>query len=306
MPTADTIIDAIPGVHYGGAPVARKRAENAVLIGVPLAGSVAAVVHVAQHGLTWIDAASFLIFYALVGIGVGLGLHRYFSHRSFETSPAFACLLGILGTMAFQGSVERWVADHRRHHAHTDEIGDVHSPVVDPWGMETPGWRGFWHAHVGWMFDRTATDPAFYGKGLEQDPVVRFLTRTHAVWLMLSLAIPYGFGFAFGGPEAAWSSLLIGGCLRTTTLHNVVWAVNSIGHRYGSIDYDDGNSSRNNLLLALLTFGDGWHNNHHRFPRSYRHGLKTREIDVNGRIIDWLERHGLVWNVIRVPRERLL
>jgi stearoyl-CoA desaturase (delta-9 desaturase) len=293
-----TTTTGIPGVQYGGWPVLRKRIDNFLLIGIPFVGSVAAIVHIARHGVTLVDLASFLLFFVAVGIGVSLGLHRLFSHKSFEPHPVVAYILGALGTMAFQGSIFRWVADHRRHHAHTDTEGDVHSPHADPWGAHIDGWRGFLHAHIGWMFDGTATDPDFYGKGLMKDPVIAFFTRYHVPFLALSFALPYGFGYLFGGHEAGWSSLLIGGCLRTTLLHNVIWSVNSFGHTMGERNFERGNKSTNSLILALLTLGDGWHNNHHEFPRSYRQGLYKGEIDINARIIEGLEKVGLARNLI--------
>jgi stearoyl-CoA desaturase (delta-9 desaturase) len=293
------------GIRFGGAPAALKRIENSILIGIPLIGSVTAIEHMMRCGLSSIDLAAFLVFYLFVGLGTALGLHRYFSHKSFDTSPVIAFLLGAFGSMAFQGSVLRWVVDHRRHHSHTDEFGDVHSPYVDPWGEEKGGLRGLLYAHVGWMFDCTTTDVQVYGGGLEKDRLVMFLSRTHWIWLVLSLALPYCFGYVFGGIEAAWSALLVGGCLRTTVLHNVIWSVNSIGHRFGSEQFKQGNGSKNNFFIALLTFGDGWHNNHHCFPRSAFHGFSASEIDVNGWLITQLERFGLVWNVVRIPENRI-
>jgi stearoyl-CoA desaturase (delta-9 desaturase) len=295
----------IAGIFWGGPAVLIKRVENAALIGIPFAGSVAALVWSAEHGLTVVDVYSFLIFYFLTGLGVALGMHRYFTHRSFKTALPIQLLLGAFATMSFQGSILRWVVDHRRHHAHADVEGDVHSPHMDPWGQEQVGIAGFWYAHVGWMFDGTATDPALFGHDLVDDPVVMFFTRTHWIWLIAALALPYGFGYALGGPDGAWSSMLFGGCLKTTVLHNVVWGVNSVGHSHGNEDFPQANKSKNNLVLALLTFGDGWHNNHHRFPRSAFHGLTPRELDVNGWIITGLERLGLAWDVVRIPQQRI-
>ena len=288
----------IPGVHVGGPHVLWKRIENSFLIGVPLIGSGFAVHHAFAYGVTAIDVTSFLLFFFLVGLGVSLGLHRLFSHSSFEPRAPIAYFLGAMGTMAFQGSIRRWVADHRRHHAHADQEGDVHSPRADPWGQDIAGWRGFVHAHIGWMFDNTATDMSVYGKGLMEDPVISFFTRTHALWLAASLALPYGFGYLLGGPETAYSSLLFGGFLRTTVLHNVVWSVASFGHSVGDRNFEQDNSSTNIYILALLTLGDGWHNNHHRFPRSYRHGLYAGEIDFNARFVEFLHRRGWAQNLI--------
>ena len=182
-----------------GGPAAVKRIENTILVGIPLIGSAFAFEHIFRDGLSLTDLSAFLIFYLLVGLGTALGLHRYFSHKSFETTPAVALLLGAFGSMAFQVSVLRWVVDHRRHHSHTDEFGDVHSPYVDPWGAERSGLVGLLYAHVGWMFDCTTTDLAVYGAGLEHDRVVMFLTRTHWIWPAVSLCLPYCFGYVVGG-----------------------------------------------------------------------------------------------------------
>lgn len=296
----------IKGVITGRWAVLQKRIENTFLIGVPALGSILAIIQIFQGKVTLIDIASFLLFYLIVGLGVALGLHRYFSHKSFNAHPALAFFLGAAGTMSFQGSIYRWVADHRRHHAHTDESGDVHSPVTDPWGVHRDGLRGFWHAHVGWMFDGTVTDKSVYGHGLMNDPVISFFTKTHSLWLLMSLVLPGAFGYVLGGKEAIIGAVLFGGCLRTTVLHQVVWSVNSFGHSFGTRNFDDHNHSTNNKVLAILTFGDGWHNNHHRYPRSYRHGLAKGELDINGIIVDYLQKIGLVRDVIRIPSDRLV
>jgi stearoyl-CoA desaturase (delta-9 desaturase) len=295
----------VSGIIWGGPPVLVKRLQNTALIGLPLAGSVVAIFWIVEHGVSVIDVASFLLFYLLTGLGVALGMHRYFTHHSFETVLPFRIFLGAFATMSFQGSILRWVVDHRRHHAHADAQGDVHSPHVDPWGKDQHGFAGFWYAHVGWMFDGTASDANVFGRDLKADALVMFFTHTHVFWLVAALGLPYLFGYALGGPDAAWSSMLIGGCLKTTVLHNVVWAVNSVGHSHGDENFPQANKSKNNIVLALLTFGDGWHNNHHRFPRSAFHGLTKHEIDVNGWIIARLETLGLVWDVVRIPHSRI-
>ncbi len=289
------------GIKSGGRDALKKQVENAFLIGVPIVGSLLAISHVTTFGITWIDITSFIFFYVLTGIGVAMGLHRYFSHRSFETSTAFALLLAALGSMAFQGSIERWVVDHCRHHANTDIKGDVHSPCFDSCGNQLSGLKGFIHAHIGWMFDSATTDKDVFGGALIKDPVVQLFSKTYYVWLGMALLLPYLYGYAIGGPEAAWSSMLIGGFLKTSILHNVIWLVNSIGHSRGSADFLQPNQSRNNKWLAVLTFGEGWHNNHHKYPRSYRQGLLPEQVDTIAWLLELLERCNIIWNVNRVP-----
>jgi stearoyl-CoA desaturase (Delta-9 desaturase) len=291
------------GVSYGGLPALKKRFDNALLIGIPFAGTIAAPFWVVRHGMSWIEATAFVVTYAFVGFGVGLGLHRYFSHRSFRPKRWMAILLGAAGSMAFQGSILRWVADHRRHHAHTDDCGDTHSPALTAHCEQTSTLRGLWNAHIGWMFDNSVTDYEVFGKDLLKDQVVMYFHRTHWIWPLLLLAFVAGYGYLLGGPEHSIGCLLVAGCLRTTIFHNIVWAVNSIGHTYGYQSYPQQNRSRNNLALAMLTFGDGWHNNHHQFPRSAFHGLTPNELDINGLIIRLLEGLGLVQDVVRIAPE---
>lgn len=293
---------AIIGLVEGGHAATVKRLENSLLIGIPLAGSILAIVHIAEQGLRWSDAVLFLFFYLWTGLGVALGFHRLFSHRSFRPHPLIAGLLCAGGTMCFQGNPLRLVLDHRRHHALADRAGDVHSPWVLPDGTKLGPIRGFWHAHIGWMFDRWTTDSAIFGKGLRQDDMVMFFTRTHWLWLVASMALPYGMGWLAGGAKAAWSAMLVGGCLRTSLLHQVVWSVNSFGHRWGQRNHITRDQSRDNGWLALLTFGDGWHNGHHAAERSHRHGHAPGQRDPNAAIIRWLEHNRLASGVIAAPQ----
>jgi len=162
------------------------------------------------------------------------------------------------------------------------------------------------HAHIGWMFDETATDFNIYAKDLLADPIIIFFHQTRWAWCLISLMLPFLYGLVLGGMEHAWGSLLIGGYLRIAVLNNVVWAVNSFGHSVGYQNFHHQNNSKNNFILALLTFGDGWHNNHHRFPRSAWHGLRRHELDVSGLIIDAMERRGIVKNVVRVHETKTI
>jgi stearoyl-CoA desaturase (Delta-9 desaturase) len=293
------------GISFVRGNVSRKRIENTILIGVPLVGTLATPGWLYFNDFGWIEISAFVFGYTVIGIGVGVGLHRFLSHRSFRPKPWIAFCLAAAGSMAFQGSVLRWVADHRRHHAHTDECGDVHSPYVDTSCANISNWRGFFHAHVGWMFDDSVTDYAVYANDLLQDELFMFFHRTHWIWPVISLAAPWLYGYALGGIGHAWGCLLFAGCVRTTLVHNAVWAVNSIGHLRGYRNFALSDGSRNSALLAIITLGEGWHNNHHRFPRSAFHGLTREEIDLNGLFIRLLERLGLASEVIRVPASKL-
>jgi stearoyl-CoA desaturase (delta-9 desaturase) len=293
------------GVTLTNTLFTKKRLENLILIGVPLLGSVLCLWWFASHPLGILEFSAFIIGYAVIGFGIGIGFHRYFSHKGFKAPLWMQFFLGAAGTMACQGSVMRWVADHRRHHAHSDTKGDTHSPYISAHGEKIKSWRGLLHAHIGWMFDDSHTDYSIYGKNLLNDPVVRFFHKTHWFWVGASLFLPFLYGYVLGGMEHAIGCLLFGGCLRITLFQNAVWAVNSFGHRWGYQNYATGEESKNNKILALLTFGDGWHNNHHQFPRSAMHGLMPKEYDLNGKIITFLEKKRVIKNVIRIPQNAI-
>jgi stearoyl-CoA desaturase (Delta-9 desaturase) len=246
--------------------------------------------------LHWYDLVAFLAVYVPTGLGITVGFHRLFTHRSFKTGPITRGVLAALGSAAIEGPVVAWVADHRKHHAFSDEEGDPHSPHVDHGGL-----RGLFHAHVGWLFvhDQRALKTR-YAPDLLADPVVSFVNRTFVWWVLAGFAVPFMIGFALGGTlMAGLTSLLWGGLIRMFVLHHVTYSINSLCHVFGRRDFETGDESRNLAWLALPSFGESWHNNHHAFPTSSVHGLKWWQIDTSSMVIRALERLGLAWDVVR-------
>jgi stearoyl-CoA desaturase (delta-9 desaturase) len=256
--------------------------------------------------LHWRDIGILLVLYVATGLGVTVGIHRLLTHRSFKTSPWLRGVLAVLGTMSVEGPVISWVADHRKHHAYTDRLGDPHSPHVDHGGGWRGALRGLAHAHVGWLFDHTQRGARErFAPDLLADPVVSFVDRTFVIWSLLGLAIPFGAGWALGGtPDAGLEALLWGGAVRILLLHHVTYSINSRCHFFGSRRFQTDDHSRNLLWLAPLSFGEAWHNNHHAFPTSAFHGMTRGEFDISGLVISGLERAGLVWDVQRIAPER--
>jgi stearoyl-CoA desaturase (delta-9 desaturase) len=248
-----------------------------------------------------IDVVMLVVLYLATGLGITVGLHRFFTHRSFETSRPVQAALGVLASMAVEGYVIDWVADHRCHHAHSDAEGDPHSPHV----QRRPGLvgriGGLWHAHVGWIFRRGGTERRLeYAKDLCDDGMIRAIDRAYLLWVVLTLGIPFAVGYAVGGTAArGFETLVWAGLIRVALVHHATWSVNSICHTYGTRPYRARDESRNNWLLALPTLGEAWHNNHHAFPSSAVLGLDRGQLDVGAAVIRGLERLGLVWNVHR-------
>lgn len=255
-----------------------------VIVLVPFIGTLYAIVLLWQRYVNGLDIALMLIFYVLSGLGITVGYHRMLTHKSFETSAPVKALLLIMGTMAVEGNPIHWASSHIQHHAHSDDEDDPHSPLV-----------GLWHAHIGWMFQHRAR-PDIYGKWLYKDPVIVWVDRTWVVWVALGLVIPFAI--------AGWTGLLWGGLVRIFLTHHITWSVNSICHTFGNRPYKTTDASRNNWLVGLLAFGEGWHNNHHAFPRSAFHGLRWWQIDISAYLIRAMEVTGLVWNVQRVKPDQ--
>jgi stearoyl-CoA desaturase (delta-9 desaturase) len=237
-----------------------------------------------------------------------VGVGRLLTHRSFKTSAPLRALFAALGSAAIEGPVIEWVANHRKHHRFSDQPGDPHSPHVD----HAQGWRGaisgLLHAHVGWIFSNEAmASEAHYAKDLLADPVVRFIDRTFPVWVLAGLAFPFALGFALTGTLAGGlTGLLWGGAVRIFFLHHATFSINSLCHFFGRRRFATDDQSRNLLWLSLPTLGEAWHNNHHAFPTSARHGLRWWQLDPSAWLIAALERCGLVWDVVRVTPERQL
>jgi stearoyl-CoA desaturase (delta-9 desaturase) len=258
--------------------------------------------------LHWHDIVVFAITYCLCGLGITVGFHRHLTHRAFATSRWLRGTLAALGSAAIEGPVIAWVADHRKHHAFSDQEGDPHSPHVGHGGGVRGALRGLGHAHVGWLFLHTQRgNKQRYAPDLLADPTIRFVDRTFLLWVGIGLAVPFGLGMAIGGSvDAGLTGLLWGGGVRIFLLHHVTYSINSLCHFFGRRPFATDDESRNLAWLAPLSFGEAWHNNHHAFPTSAAHGLRwyQRMLDPSALVIAGLERMGLVWDVVRVPPER--
>jgi stearoyl-CoA desaturase (Delta-9 desaturase) len=283
-----------------------ERVVRTMVVAVP-AGALALGGWLAWGGtLHWQDLLVLAITYTLTGLGVTVGYHRLFTHRSFKTTRTLRALLAVLGSMAVEGPVIEWVATHRKHHRFSDHPGDPHSPHLD----HAPGWRGalvgLGHAHVGWMFrGKDMANPARYAKDLLADRDLRFISRTFPLWVIIGLAVPFGLGLALTGSiVGGLTGLLWGGVVRVFFLHHVTFSINSLCHYFGRRPYATGDQSRNLAWLAPLAFGEAWHNNHHAFPTSARHGLGPWQLDPGGWLIAGLERCDLAWDVVRISHAR--
>jgi stearoyl-CoA desaturase (delta-9 desaturase) len=262
--------------------------KSAVLLAVviPFLATIYAIWTLWNKAVHLSDIVLLLSLYTCITFGVTVGFHRMLTHRSFRPHPIIKTLLLILGSMSLEGAALEWAATHVKHHAQSDHEGDPHSPV-----------EGFFHAHLGWLFKDRMADPNVYCRNLVNDPIVVFISRTFLVWVVLSLVIP----FAIGG----WSGLLWGGLVRIFLVHHVTWSVNSICHTFGKREFETSDQSHNEWVVGLLAFGEGWHNNHHAFPRSAFHGLHWWQVDFSGYLIRLLERIGLATDVYRIPADML-
>jgi stearoyl-CoA desaturase (delta-9 desaturase) len=256
--------------------------------------------------LHWSDIAVFLIMYVLTGLGVTVGFHRHLTHRSFKTHRWLRGLLAIFGSVAIEGPVISWVADHRKHHTYSDQEGDPHSPHVGHGGGFRGALKGLAHAHVGWLFIHTHRGARNrYARDLIDDPVISFVDRTFLYWALGGFAAAFGLGYAIGGTlDAALTGLLWGAGVRMLVVHHVTYSINSLCHFVGRQRFPTEDESRNLFWLALPTFGESWHNNHHAFPTSAFHGMRRWEIDPSAIVIRSLEKLGLVWDVVRIDPER--
>jgi stearoyl-CoA desaturase (Delta-9 desaturase) len=266
---------------------------------VPVAGLVMAIVMSFVWGFSWVNVGIMVGMYLATFVGITVGFHRLFTHRSFHTVKPIQFVLGVLGSMTLQGPLADWVGRHRRHHQHSDSEGDPHSPYPHGkgfWGF----FRGFWHAHIGWAFAPMPAELDRYAGDIRRCKMLRTVSALFPLWALLGVVIPAAIGLAFLGWRGAISGFLWGGLVRILLGHHVTWCVNSVCHIWGKKPYASGDESRNNAVIGLLALGEGWHNNHHTFPSSARHGLRWWQIDISYYIIQALVVCRLAWKV-RLP-----
>jgi stearoyl-CoA desaturase (delta-9 desaturase) len=287
-----------------------QRNINLAAVVLPLLAFLAAIVLLWNRLVGWHDLVLLAVLYVATGLGITVGFHRMLTHRAFQTSRTLERTFAVLGSMAVQGSVIQWVSDHRKHHAHTDEEGDPHSPHAGFAGGGVKGTlRGLFHAHVGWILTEDGgANRAKYAKDLVEDRGMKRISDNFHWIVVLSLALPALGGWALSGGtlKGALTGLLWGGFVRIFLLHHVTWSINSICHFFGTRRFAVDDHSTNVFWLALPSFGEAWHHNHHTFPRSAEHGLARWEkvLDPSAGLIWLLEKLGLVWNVVRITPER--
>jgi stearoyl-CoA desaturase (delta-9 desaturase) len=276
-----------------------------VFILVPFLALIVAVPLAWGWGLTWLDVELAGAFYLITGLAVTVGFHRYFTHGAFKAKRGLRMVLAALGIMAVQGPVTEWVADHRRHHAFSDRQGDPHSPWLygtSPLALA----RGFWHAHLGWIFDRRKTNLDRFAPDLVADRDVRTIDQLFVLWTVLTLGLPTLLGGVL--TWSLWGAVTAffwAGLVRISLLHHVTWAVNSVCHMIGARPFASRDKAANFWPLAILSLGESWHNSHHADPTCARHGVLPGHIDISARLIWIFEKLGWVWDVRWPTPQRL-
>lgn len=284
---------------------ASQHAVVYVFVLVPFLALLAAVPFAWGWGLGWVDVALFVGTYFVSCLGVTVGYHRHFTHSSFKAKRWLRVAMAIVGSTAMQGPLLHWVADHRRHHAYSDKEGDPHSPWLfgsSPAALA----KGFWHAHMGWLFSRDLTNPRRFVPDLLRDRVLVRVSNLFWLWTGLWLAVP-----AVVGGLVTWSwwgaltAFFWAGLVRVSFLHHVTWAVNSVCHMIGQRPFSTRDKAANFWPMAVLSAGESWHNLHHADPTCARHGVLRGQIDMSARVIWAFEKLGWAYNVRWPTPQRL-
>ncbi len=276
-----------------------------VVVVLPLAVLAVAIWIFWHRGIGWFDIVLGATLYVITGLGISLGFHRHFTHRSFRARRPLRIALGVAGSLAAEGSLISWVSHHRRHHVYADQAGDPHSP----WAVDHGSFRrlrGLFHAHVGWLFSGVHSNPNRWSRDLLGDRDVVMISNLAPLWMVLSLALPFAIGWAITGSiVGAALALVWAGLVRIALLHHVTWSVNSFGHMFGKRPYQSGDQSGNIAWLSVVSFGDSWHNSHHAFPALARHGCDRGQLDPSASVLRLFE--GLGWaSQVKRPTSSLL
>jgi stearoyl-CoA desaturase (Delta-9 desaturase) len=273
------------------------RTINLLAIIIPFIGLILGAVVLWGRGFSWTQLVLLLVMYLLTTLGITLGYHRLFTHRAFQATRGVKAVLAVLGSMSVEGPVLNWVAIHRRHHQHSDRPDDPHSPHLHGKGLRGL-FKGLYHAHIGWLLLADPPGLTRYIRDLLADGMLRRISKLFTLWVALGLVIPAVLG---GLLTMSWMGALWGflwaGLIRIFLLNHVTWSINSICHLWGTRPFRCPDQSRNNFVFGVLALGEGWHNNHHAFPSSARHGLRWWEIDASYWVLRALALVGLAWKV---------
>jgi stearoyl-CoA desaturase (delta-9 desaturase) len=288
-----------------GGTMTKLKIVNLFAIATPFVAFLVAAIFLWGTLFNSVQLSIFVFMYFMTSLGVTIGYHRLFTHGSFKTSRFMTALLAAFGSMAVEGPVLQWVADHRRHHQCSDEDGDPHSPHLHGDGI-LEALKGMWHAHMGWMLNPQPKKSMRYVGDLRKDKLVRKMSNLFLILVLLGLALPALLGGLITMTwMGAFLGFLWGGLVRICFVHHVTWSINSICHIWGAQPFKTNDQSRNNPIMGVLAMGEGWHNNHHAFQASARHGLRWWQIDVSYMIIWTMSKIGLAHDV-RVPsKERI-
>jgi len=296
LPVADPLAELPPEPSSERASLAMR---FVIFLGItiPLLAVVVVPFVLWGWGFHWTDLFLLVGMYILTALGITVGFHRLFVHRSFETYLWVKVVWAILGSMSVQGPLLEWVAMHRRHHQQSDTPEDPHSPHHHGEGV-LGVLRGLWHSHVGWLFDPHPPNLDRYVKDLSASRTLRITSALFPLWVTLGLVIPAVIGgLVTMSWVGAFTGLLWGGLVRVFLVHHVTWSVNSACHLWGFRPYRSADQSRDNLLFGILAMGEGWHATHHAFPTSARHGLRWWQLDLSYWVIRLHEMLGLAWDL---------
>jgi stearoyl-CoA desaturase (Delta-9 desaturase) len=304
LPAGD-LLTAGPNPVVSGRRTVFQHAMIYVFVALPMVALVAAVPLVWGWGVDWRDLVLLGVFYTLAVLGITVGFHRHFTHKAFKAKPWLRVLMAITGSLAVQGNVLNWVADHRRHHAFSDREGDPHSPWLFGTSPAAVA-KGFLHAHMTWFFDRDETNHRRFIPDLLADRAIVRVSRTFGLWVAVSLLLPALLG---GLISWSWAGVVTGffwgGLVRLALSNHVTWSINSICHMIGERPFRSRDRSRNFWPLAILSMGESWHNLHHADPTCARHGVLRGQIDISARVIWLFEKFGWAHDV-RWPTTRRL
>ncbi len=283
LPDGVRLVEGLRGVRTTTRREQRAQRVGAVVVSIlPLLGLATAVVSLWGWGISGRDVALMVGFHVFTVLGITVGYHRLFTHQAFRAPRAVRVALAVAGTMAAQGNVIGWVATHRRHHAYADQPGDPHSPHL----AEAPGIRGqlqgLWHAHIGWIYRAQGTVATTWAPDLLADPAIVRVDGLFPHLVAVSIILPGILGGVLSGTLAgAVTGLVWGGFVRLFLVHHMTWSINSICHFFGRRPFESHDESTNNWPLSIVSLGESWHNNHHAFPASAKHGLLRGQVDLS-------------------------